>query len=182
MAALPAAVIDVAVTYRFFEAVEACPNGVHRMSAGMAGLVETSNNLARVYSDGCAISVECLLRSASEEGMQELADAVAGVAERVGTTAVFEHGYPGWRPNPDSPILKCMVEVYRSRFGKTPEIRAVHAGLECGIIGAAYPQLDMISFGPTIRHPHSPDEKVEIASVLKFWEFLVATLEGIPEQ
>jgi dipeptidase D len=181
-AELPAAVIEDAVTRRLFDAVEACPNGVHRMSAEMAGLVETSNNLARVHSDGCAVSVECLLRSASEEGMRELADLVAGVAERAGTTAVFEQGYPGWRPNPNSPILKCVIEVYRRRFGKTPEIRAVHAGLECGIIGAASPQLDMISFGPTIRHPHSPDEKVEIASVLKFWEFLAATLEVVPER
>lgn len=181
-AELPATVIEDAVTRRLFDAVEACPNGVHRMSAGMAGLVETSNNLARVRSDGSTVSVECLLRSASEEGMRELADLIAGVAERAGTTAVFEHGYPGWRPNPDSPILRCMIDVYRSRFGKTPEIRAVHAGLECGIIGATCPQLDMISFGPTIRHPHSPDEKVEIASVLKFWEFLAATLEVVPER
>lgn len=180
-AALPATVIDDAVVQRLLDAVAACPNGVHRMSAEMAGLVETSNNLARVHSDGSAVTVECLLRSASEEGMQELAGIVDHVAERAGTVAKFEHGYPGWKPNPESLILKCMSEIYRARYGKTPEIRAVHAGLECGIIGAAYPQLDMISFGPTIRHPHSPDEKVEIASVLKFWEFLVATLENIPQ-
>jgi dipeptidase D len=180
-AALPAAVIDGAVTQRLFDAVAACPNGVHRMSAEMAGLVESSNNLARVHSDGNAVTVECLLRSASEEGMHELADMIGGVAERAGTVAMFEHGYPGWKPNPESPILKCMIEVYHARFGKTPEIRAVHAGLECGIIGAAYPQLDMISFGPTIRHPHSPDEKVECASVLKFWNFLAATLEEVPK-
>lgn len=181
-AALPAAVIENAVTQRLLDAVAACPNGVHRMSAQMAGLVESSNNLARVHSDGCAVRVECLLRSASGEGMRELADMIGGVAERAGTEAMFEHGYPGWKPNPESPILNCMTEVYRDRFGKTPEIRAVHAGLECGIIGAAYPQLDMISFGPTIRHPHSPDEKVEWASVQKFWEFLAATLEAVPER
>ncbi|NTV66503.1 MAG: aminoacyl-histidine dipeptidase [Chlorobaculum sp.] len=180
-AALPATVIDDAVTQRLLEAVAVCPNGVHRMSAGMAGLVETSNNLARVHSDCSAVSVECLLRSASDEGMQELAGMIGSVAEQAGTVAVFEHGYPGWKPNPDSPILKCMSDIYRARYGKTPKIRAVHAGLECGIIGAACPQLDMISFGPTIRHPHSPDEKVEIASVLMFWEFLAATLEGVPE-
>jgi dipeptidase D len=179
-ATLPESVIDNAVAQRLLDAVAACPNGVHRMSAEMAGLVETSNNLARVHSDGRAVSVECLLRSASGEGMRELAGIIGLVAERAGTTAVFAHGYPGWKPNPESHILKCMSEIYRARFGKTPEIRAVHAGLECGIIGAAYPQLDMISFGPTIRHPHSPDEKVEWASVLKFWEFLVATLESVP--
>jgi dipeptidase D len=181
-AALPAAVIDDAVTQRLLDAVAACPNGVHRMSAEMAGLVDTSNNLARVHSDGRTVSFECLLRSASNEGMRELADMIGGVAERAGTVAVFEHGYPGWKPNLDSPILNCMTEVSRNRFGKTPEIRAVHAGLECGIIGSNYPRLDMISFGPTIRHPHSPDEKVEWASVQKFWEFLAATLEAVPER
>ncbi|NTW54065.1 MAG: aminoacyl-histidine dipeptidase [Chlorobaculum sp.] len=180
-AALPESVIDDAMAQRLFDAVAACPNGVHRMSVAMEGLVETSNNLARVHSDGRAVSVECLLRSASEEGMRELAGIIGHVAEQAGTEAVFAHGYPGWKPNPESPILKCMSDIYRARFGKTPEIRAVHAGLECGIIGAAYPQLDMISFGPTIRHPHSPDEKVEWASVQNFWEFLVATLEGIPK-
>ena len=181
-AALPATVIDDSVTQRLLDAVDACPNGVHRMSAEMAGLVETSNNLARVHSDGRAVSVDCLLRSASEEGMRELSDVIARVAERAGSAAAFEHGYPGWKPNPASPILNCMMEVYRNRFGKTPEIRAVHAGLECGIIGAAYPKLDMISFGPTIRHPHSPDERVEWASVRQFWEYLAATLEAIPER
>ena len=180
-AALPAAVIDDSVVQRLLDAVEACPNGVHRMSAEMVGLVETSNNLARVHSDGRAVSVECLLRSASADGMRELADALARVAERAGTAAAFDHGYPGWKPNPASPILNCMMEVYRNRFGKTPEIRAVHAGLECGIIGAAYPRLDMISFGPTIRHPHSPDERVDWKSVQQFWKFLAATLEEVPE-
>ncbi len=180
-AARPVGVIDDTVAQCLIDAVAACPNGVHRMSEAMAGLVETSNNLARVHSDGRAVSIECLLRSASAEGMRELADAVAGIAERAGTVAAFEHGYPGWKPNPASPILNCMTEVYRDRFGKTPEIRAVHAGLECGIIGANYPQLDMISFGPTIRHPHSPDEKVEWASVQKFWEFLASTLAEVPE-
>ena len=180
-AALPAMVIEEEVAQRLLDAVEACPNGVRRMSAEMAGLVETSNNLARVHSDGRAVNVECLLRSPSGEGMRELADLIARVAERAGTAAAFEHGYPGWKPDFASPILNCMMEVYRNRFGKTPEIRAVHAGLECGIIGAAYPDLDMISFGPTIRHPHSPDEKVEWASVERFWQFLAATLEGIPE-
>ena len=181
-AALPATVIEEEVAQRLLDVVEECPNGVHRMSAEMAGLVETSNNLARVHSDGRAVSVDCLLRSASEEGMRELSDVIARVAERAGSAAAFEHGYPGWKPNPASPILNCMMEVYRNRFGKTPEIRAVHAGLECGIIGAAYPKLDMISFGPTIRHPHSPDERVEWASVRQFWEYLAATLEAIPER
>jgi len=89
-------------------------------------------------------------------------------------------GYPGWKPNLDSPILKQMTKVYEDKFGKTPKVMIIHAGLECGIISTHYNQLDMISFGPTIKHPHSPDEKVNIATVVKFWDFLLATLENIP--
>jgi dipeptidase D len=88
--------------------------------------------------------------------------------------------YPGWKPNPDSAILTEMKEVYNQKFGKVPEVKVIHAGLECGIIGDAYPGLDTISLGPTIRFPHSPDEKVHIESVGKFWDFLVKTLEEIP--
>ncbi len=99
-----------------------------------------------------------------------------------GAAVVFDGGYPGWKPEPASPILKRMRDIYIGKFGTTPEVRAVHAGLECGIIGAAYPLLDMISFGPTIRYPHSPDEKVDILSVGKFWDFLVETLARVPEE
>ncbi len=88
--------------------------------------------------------------------------------------------YPGWKPNMDSPILKTMSKVYNNMYGKIPEIKAIHAGLECGILGGEYPNLDMISFGPTIRFPHSPDEKVNIASVKKFWDFIVETLKNVP--
>lgn len=179
---VPVMVMDVEAVKRLIEVVAACPDGVCSMSAEMQGLVETSNNLARVKSDGSSVAVECLLRSSVEEGMQELAGMIGAVAGKTGSVALFDHGYPGWRPDPASPVLKCMSDIYRNRFGKTPEIRAVHAGLECGIIGAACPGLDMISFGPTIRHPHSPEEKVNWASVVKFRDFLVATLEGIPER
>ncbi|NTU53512.1 MAG: aminoacyl-histidine dipeptidase [Chlorobiaceae bacterium] len=177
---VPDRVIEEDLLKRLLEAVAACPDGVIRLSGEISGLVETSNNLARVRSDGHTLTVECLLRSAVKVSMQELAGVIGGVAERACASVVFRNGYPGWRPDKTSPILKVMTEVYRERFGRSPEIRAVHAGLECGIIGAAYPGLDMISFGPTIRHPHSPDEKVECASVGKFMDFLVATLAAIP--
>jgi dipeptidase D len=98
-----------------------------------------------------------------------------------GMDVVHDGTYPGWKPNVNSPILKTMKEVYNKKFGKVPEVKVIHAGLECGIIGAAYPEMDMVSFGPTIRFPHSPDEKVNIASVAKFWDYLVATLESIPQ-
>jgi len=178
---VPEMVMDDEVVKRLVETVSACPDGVCGMSVEMNGLVETSNNLARVKSDGSTVSVECLLRSSTKAGMQKLSDMIDSVAREAGSLAFFDHGYPGWQPDPASPILKCMSDIYRGLFGKIPEIRAVHAGLECGIIGAICPGLDMISFGPTIRHPHSPDEKVNVASVQKFRDFLVATLEGIPE-
>jgi dipeptidase D len=97
-----------------------------------------------------------------------------------GAEVVFDGQYPGWKPNPDSPILKTMQEIYKKKFGKVPEIKAIHAGLECGLLGGVYPSWDMISFGPTIRYPHSPDEKVNIETVKKFWDFLVETLKSIP--
>ena len=105
---------------------------------------------------------------------------IESIFELAGAEVKFEGGYPGWKPNPNSPILKEMLEVYNKKFGKVPEIKAIHAGLECGILGASYPHWDMISFGPTIRHPHSPDEKVLISSVKKFWEYLVETLKNVP--
>jgi dipeptidase D len=99
-----------------------------------------------------------------------------------GAKVGFTGAYPGWKPDMDSPILKTMSGVYKEKFGKTPEIKAIHAGLECGILGGKYPDWDMISFGPTIRHPHSPDEKVNIPSVGKFWDFLIETMKHIPEK
>ncbi|HWR01651.1 MAG TPA: aminoacyl-histidine dipeptidase [Chlorobaculum sp.] len=176
----PERVIDERALVRLLDAVYACPNGVMRMSSEMEGLVETSNNLAIVKSGRGAVTLECLLRSSVDSAREDLQAMIRSVSALAGMVPVFDHGYPGWKPNPDSPILKSMREIYRTKFGKYPEIKAVHAGLECGIIGATYPELDMISFGPTIRYPHSPDEKVEIASVAKFWEFLVETLALVP--
>jgi dipeptidase D len=107
---------------------------------------------------------------------------IESVFELAGAEVVFDGAYPGWKPNMDSKILKTMQDVYNNKWGKIPKIMAIHAGLECGILGAAYPHWDMISFGPTIRYPHSPDEKVNIETVGKFWDYLVETLKHIPKK
>lgn len=178
----PDSVIDPEVADRLFKAIQACPNGVMRMSTEMDGLVETSNNLAMVKTGEKRIVVECLLRSSVNSAREDLQSMIGSLFALAGATICFEGGYPGWKPDQASPILKVMRETYASKFGNWPEVRAVHAGLECGIIGGKYPGLDMISFGPTIRHPHSPGEKVEIASVGRFWEFLTATLAAVPDK
>ncbi len=164
----------------FIDAVYACPNGVVRMSNAMEGLVETSNNLAIIeIKDGTATAL-CLLRSSVDSAKADLESQMESVFHLAGAEIDFDGQYPGWKPNPDSPILKKMLDIYNNQFGKVPKIYAIHAGLECGLLGGVYPNWDMISFGPTIRFPHSPDEKVNIASVTKFWEFLVETLKNVP--
>lgn len=177
---LPATLIDDKVIKRALSAVYACPNGVIRMSPDFAGLVETSTNLAILKSENGTISVMCLLRSSVDSAKQDLANMIDSVFQLAGAKREFDGEYPGWKPNPSSPILQHMQGIYNNRFGKIPEIKAIHAGLECGILGAAYPHWDMISFGPTIRFPHSPDEKVNIPSVDKFYDFLLETLKNIP--
>jgi len=181
---LPKTVIDKKVQKRLTAAIVACPNAVIRMSDSMEGLVETSTNLAIVKSDAKkkTISAACLMRSSVDSAKEELGTRMKAVFELAGAEVKLSGAYPGWKPNMDSAILKTMQEVYNKNFGKIPEIKAIHAGLECGILGGNYPNWDMISFGPTIRFPHSPDEKVNIATVQKFWDFLVATLESIPEK
>lgn len=177
---LPGFVMDQDSQERLIKAVYGCPNGVIRMSDAMPGVVETSNNLSTVKSVKGEIHIQCLMRSSVDSAKKDLGHMIESIFELAGAEVKFEGTYPGWKPNPDSPILKEMLEVYKNKFGKVPEIKAIHAGLECGILGAAYPHWDMISFGPTIRHPHSPDEKVLIPSVQKFWDYLVETLKYIP--
>ncbi|MGC8866346.1 MAG: aminoacyl-histidine dipeptidase [Bacteroidales bacterium] len=179
-AAIPAQVIDKETQSRLINAVYACPNGVIRMSDAFLGVVETSTNLANVKMENGHIKVLCLLRSSVDSAKQDLADMMASVFELAGATIDFSGSYPGWRPNPTSPILQTMKEVYNQKFGRVPEVKVIHAGLECGILGAVYPHWDMISFGPTIRNPHSPDEKVHIGSVQLFWDYLLETLKHVP--
>jgi len=177
---LPTGLIPEVVQDDLINAVTACPNGVHRFIQELPTVVETSNNLAIIKSDGNTIIVRCLIRSSVESRKEELASMVVSVFSLAGAKIELVGGYPGWKPNLDSPILKEMTTVYENKYGKTPKVMIIHAGLECGILGTHYPQMDMISFGPTIRYPHSPDEKINIASVQKFWDFLLATLENIP--
>ncbi|MFA5329000.1 MAG: aminoacyl-histidine dipeptidase [Prolixibacteraceae bacterium] len=179
---MPASLIDEQTQINLTHSIVACPNGAIRMSDSMPGLVETSTNLAIVKSDMGAktISAACLMRSSVDSARAELGSRMDSVFSLAGANVRFSGGYPGWKPNMDSPILKTMLQVYNDKFGRVPEIKAIHAGLECGILGGTYPNWDMISFGPTIRFPHSPDEKVNIESVGKFWDFLVETLKNIP--
>jgi dipeptidase D len=161
-------------------AVCGCPNGVISMSMSMPGLVQTSTNLARVVSDGSTIKLQALMRSSVDSEKEALAGSMSSVFELAGAQIELRGGYSGWKPNMKSPILKTMKEVYKKLYGTDVIVGAVHAGLECGIIGGKYPKMDMISFGPTIVFPHSPDEKVEVATVEKFWDYLKAILENTP--
>ena len=179
-ASLPESVLEESVVVRLMRALYGCPNGVVRMTSEMAGLVETSNNLAMVQSGNGLVTVEMLLRSSVDSAKVDLEVMIKSIFDLAGADTLFDGRYPGWKPDPASSILKIMQQVYHKKFGKIAGISAVHAGLECGILGSTYPDWEMISFGPTIRFPHSPDEKVSIPSVKKFWELLVETLRSIP--
>jgi dipeptidase D len=181
-APMPGRVMKMELQKRLIASVYSCPNGTIRMSDGIPGLVETSTNLAIVRTEEEKILIHCLLRSSVDSAKENLAETLRAFFEMAGAAIGFTGSYPGWKPNIHSPIMKTMERVYKDKYNKEPEIKAVHAGLECGIIGGVYPNLDMISFGPTIRHPHSPDEKVHIESVQKFWDFLQATLQNAPNK
>ncbi len=177
---LPARVMNQGEQYRIIRALYACPNGVQRMSQAMKGLVETSNNLAIVRVAEGKFETYNLTRSSVDSAKEATAWKIAAVFHLIGADVSQSGSYPGWKPDMASPILKTMSEVYNRMYGKVPEVKAIHAGLECGIIGGVYKNLDMISFGPTIRHPHSPDEKVHVPSVKKFFDYLCETLKSVP--
>ncbi|MCB1581511.1 MAG: aminoacyl-histidine dipeptidase [Xanthomonadales bacterium] len=155
-------------------------NGVFRMSPDIENLVETSNNLARILVKDGQIKVLSLTRSATEAGKMDMANQVKSGLEMGGFKVTLDGSYPGWKPNPDSKILKVLQNIYQQMFNGQPKIIAYHAGLECGILGTNYPDMDMISFGPTIQRAHSPDERASISSTQKFWKFLLEVLENIP--
>lgn len=178
--ALPSDVMDKDTQGRLIRSVYACPNGVIRMSDSMEGLTETSTNMAIVKTDDSKVKISCLLRSSVDSAKMDLAEMMASVFELAGADCKFSGGYPGWKPNMESPILKTMQETYNKMFGRVPKIMAIHAGLECGLLGGVYPNWDMISFGPTIMNPHSPDERVNAPSVKLFWDYLVETLKNAP--
>jgi dipeptidase D len=152
------------------------PHGVIAMHPEMEGLVETSTNLAIVNIHKDKAQIICSSRSSVASALEAVRNSIAASGELVGAKVVQPEGYPGWTPNLQSPLLKTLKEVYQKIFQKEPEVGAVHAGLECGIIGEKFPGMDMISFGPTIEHPHSPEERVHTGSVEKFWEFLTGLL------
>lgn len=179
---MPSGWIPEMVQDDIIHAVVALHNGVYHMDQNMPGVVESSNNVAVVKSDGQKVDILCLTRASIDTNKAQLASELESVFSLSGANCKSDGDYPGWVPNPDSEILSVMKKIYKNKYGKTPEVKAIHAGLECGIIGATYPNLDMISFGPTIRYPHSPDEKVHIKSVELFWEWLIATLKEIPKK
>lgn len=162
--------------------VYACPNGIYRMSPEIEGLVQSSNNLARVLIKDGNYSVQCLTRSSVDTEKYDLARSIQSCFELSGASVTTDGDYPGWEPKPDAPINQVMSNLYQKRFNESAHINAIHAGLECGILGTNYPEMDMISFGPNIRGAHSPDEKVQISSVHKFWGYLLEVLENIPQR
>jgi dipeptidase D len=165
---------------KILNALYAVPNGVYRMSPDIENLVEASTSLARVIMKEGRFITQSLQRSSVESTKSDVANAVRAAFEAIGCSVVQNGDYPGWQPNPNSAILTLMADIYRKKFNAEPQIKACHAGLECGILGAHFPEMDMISFGPNIRGAHSPDEKVQISSVQKFWDYLLEVLKNIP--
>lgn len=164
----------------FIKTIYAAHNGVYRMSPDMEDLVETSNNIAIVNVKDGQVQIHCLTRSSVESSKMDLANALKSAFELGGFKVSFTGSYPGWKPNMKSSILKTMIEVYEDLFQSKANVVACHAGLECGILGSNYPNMEMISFGPTITGAHSPDEKASISSSQKFWKFLLEVLKKTP--
>ncbi len=179
---LPAGLIPEEVQDDLINSVIAAHDGVYRVIPELPSVVETSGNLAIIKSDGSKITCISLLRSSVESFKNELGSMFSSLFSMAGAKVTLTGSYPGWKPNLESPILNTMKQLYQDNYGKVPKILIIHAGLECGILGTHYPEMDMISFGPTIRFPHSPDEKVHIDSVLKFWDYLLITLKNIPSK
>ena len=179
---VPATVVPEEIQDNLIDALMACQNGVMRMIPTVPDTVETSSNLAIVTIGGGKADFRILARSSSDTMKDFLADSLEACFSMAGMKVEFSGAYSGWQPNVDSPILHAMVASYEQQFGTKPAVKVIHAGLECGIIGATYAGLDMVSFGPTLRSPHSPDERAYIPSVAKFYDFLVATLEQTPEK
>ena len=172
--------IEDDVMLKAVKAIYACPSSVERMSPSMPGLVETSVNMAVVRTEDGHLTVRSLIRSSVDSAKEDLAEKMRCVFELAGASFATFGGYPGWTPVPTSPVIGLLNDVYHKLFGKDMKVMAIHAGLECALLGAKYPNWDMVSLGPTLLHPHSPDERVKIDTVDKCWMFLVALLEAIP--
>jgi dipeptidase D len=176
----PAKVMPSIAQFYFVRAMYAAHNGVYSMSADFDNLVETSNNIAKVVLGDGNLTVQCLTRSSVETAKFDLANSLRSAFELMGCEVEFSGAYPGWTPNAQSEILDVLVPIYEKQTGEKPRVVACHAGLECGILGTNYPDMDMISFGPTIHGAHSPDERASISSSQKFWKFLIEILATIP--
>lgn len=172
--------MEQAAQDQLFSSIDKAINGVYKMSEEIPDLVEASNNIARVTVKDGHIKISCLTRSSVEASKEEVAQSLRKTFEENGFSVEFSGDYPGWSPNRDSAILKVLTEIYENIFHSKPGVVACHAGLECGILGRNYPDMDMISFGPTIKGAHSPDERASIASSQRFWKFLQEILKHIP--
>lgn len=177
----PAKVMDHDTQQKLLNSVYACPHGVIAMSASIPDFVETSTNLASVKTKEDSIEITTSQRSSVESEKNDIGNMVVSVFNLAGGKSVHSDGYPGWTPNPDSKILEISKVAYERLFGYSPKVKAIHAGLECGLVGEKYPLMDMISYGPTLRGVHSPDERLEIASMQKFWDFTIEILKNIPK-
>jgi dipeptidase D len=164
---------------RITRAIASLPHGVTKMSADIPGLVETSTNLASIATKGGKVTIGTSQRSAVGSEILEIAQTVRFALEAAGAEVTQGDGYPGWKPNVGSPLLKTARATYKALYGKEPAVKAIHAGLECGIIGEKYPGIDMISFGPTLEGVHSPDEKIFVDTVPRFWDFLLGILKAV---
>lgn len=182
----PENVLEKEVQRKLILALRACPNGVERMSTALEGIADTSNNLARVVTEEVdgqnQVRIQCLVRSLSDSGRDQHGLNVAAAFELAGAKTSLDNAYPGWTPNMQSPLLALMKGVYKDMEGKEPEVKVIHAGLECGLLAKPYPNWDMVSFGPTIRRAHSPEERVHIESVGNFWNYFVKVVEAIPQR
>lgn len=178
---MPDTLIDYSAQHKLLNAIYACPHGVMAMSPDIPDLVETSTNLASVKMSASEIIIVTSQRSSLDTGKHDIAAMVAAVFQLAGAKVKHGDGYPGWEPNVDSPILAITKKAYEDLFKEEPKVLAIHAGLECGIIGEKYPGMDMISYGPTMRGAHSPDEAMEISTVTKFWDLTLEVLKNAPE-
>ena len=178
----PEKIMDLGVQEGVTRAIYAALNGVYRMSADIPELVETSNNIARVTIKDGEIEIACLTRSSVESSKLDLANTLRATFELTGCEVEFSGDYPGWTPNMDASILKVMTNVYERLNNEKPHVAACHAGLECGILGQNYPDMEMISFGPNIKGAHSPDERAQISSAQKYWNFVLEILKDIPKK
>jgi len=178
----PQCVIDSKTKNNLLNSIYGLPNGVISMSKRMPGLVETSTNLASIkFIDDNTIEITTSQRSEIDSAKYDIANSIESVFNLSGAKVEHNSSYPGWTPNPDSQILKVAVASYKKLFNKQPVVRSIHAGLECGLFLEKYPYLDMISFGPTLRNVHSPDERIEIETVKKFYDLLKEIIKNSPE-